>query len=126
MCEEMYDFFDRVAQTTIPKRTTQRQSVPFRITPSTSNLTKKLNTQRKLVTNKPTSYRKNLVRKFQNVVTEATEMDRCSYQEKIMSTRDTSVIFKHLRILNKSANPSKILINGGRSSSNIDDKKQTY
>ena len=56
--EEMYDFFDKVAQTTIPKRTRHRQSLPPWITPSTSNLMKKLNTQRKLVANKPASYRK--------------------------------------------------------------------
>ena len=83
---------------------------------------KKLNTQCKLVANKPTSYRKNIVRKFQNVVTEAAEIDRCNYQEKITSTRDTSVIFKHLKCLNKSPNLPKVLINGGRSASNIQDK----
>ena len=83
---------------------------------------KKLNTQRKLVANKPISYRKNIVRKFQNAVTEAAEIDRCIYQEKIMSTRDTSVIFKHLKSLNKSPNLPKVLINGGRSASNIEDK----
>ena len=54
MCEEMYDFFDKVAQATIPKRTRHRQSLPPCITPSTSNLMKKLNTHRKLVANKPT------------------------------------------------------------------------
>ena len=122
MCEEMFDFFDKVAQTTIPKRTRHRQSLPPWITPSTSNLMKKLNTQRKLVANKPMSYRKNIVRKLQNVVTEAAEIDRCNYQEKIMSTRDTSVIFKHLKSLNKSPNLPKVLINGGRSASNIEDK----
>ena len=77
--EEMYDFFGKVAQATIPKMTRHRQSLPPWITPSTSNLMKKLNTQRKLVANKPTSYRKNVVRKFQNVVTEAPKIDRCNY-----------------------------------------------
>ena len=122
MCEEMYDFFDKVAQATITKRTRHRQSLPPWITPSTSNLMKKLNTQRKLVANKPTSYRKNIVRNFQSVVTEAAEIDWCNYQEKIMSTRDTSVILKHLKSLNKSPNLPKVLINGGRSASNIEDK----
>ena len=85
---------------------------------------KKLDTQRKLVANKPkpASYRKDIVRKFQNIVTEAAKIDRCNYQEKIMSTRDTSVIFKHLKSLNESSNLPKILINGGRSASNIEDK----
>ena len=68
MCEEMYDFFDKVAQATIPKKTRHRQSLPPWITPSLSNLMKKLNTQRKLVANKPESCRKNILRKFQNVV----------------------------------------------------------
>ena len=39
-----------------------------------------------------------------------------------MSTRDTSVIFKHLKRLNKSPNLPKALINVGRSASNIGDK----
>ena len=122
MCKEMYDFCDKVAQATIPQSTRHRQSLPPWITPSTSNLRKNLNTQGKLVANKPTSCRKNVVRKFQNVVTEAAEIDRCNYQEKIMSTRDTSVIFKHLKCLKKSANLPKVLINGGRSATNIEDK----
>ena len=121
ICEVMYDFFDKVAQATIHKRTRHRQSLPPWITPSTSNLMKKLNTQRKLVANKPTSYRKNIVRKFQNVVTEAAEIDRCNYHEKILSTRDTNVIFKHLKSLHSPKLP-KVLINGGRSASNIEDK----
>ena len=122
MFEEIYDFFDKVAQATIPKRTRHRQSLPPLFKPSTSNLMKKLNTQRKLVSNKSTSYRKNIIKKNQNVVTEAVEIDRCKKQEKIMSTRDTSVIFKHLNSLKKSPNLPKILINGGRTASNIDDK----
>ena len=113
MCEEMYNFFDKVAQATIAKKTRHRQSLPPWITPSTSNLMKNLNTQPKLVTNKPTSYRKNIVRKFQNVVTEAEEIDRCNCQEKIMSTRDTSLIFKHLKSFNKSPSLPKVLLKGG-------------
>ena len=105
MCKDMYDFFDKVAQAMIPKRTRHRQSLPSCITPSTSKLIKSLDTQRKLVANKPTSYQKNIVRKFQNVVTETAKLDRCNYQEKIMSSRDTIVIFKYLKILNKSPKP---------------------
>ena len=122
MSEEMYDFFDKVAQATIPKITRDRQSLPPWITQSTTNLMEKLNTQRKLVAKKPTSYRKNIVRKNQNVVTEVAEIDWCNYQEKIMSTRDTSVIFKHLKNFNNSPNLPKVLIDGGRSASNIEDK----
>ena len=55
-------------------------------------------------------------------MTEAAEIDRCNNQEKIMSTRDTSMVFKLLKSLNKSPNLPKILINGGRSASNIEDK----
>ena len=122
LCEEMYDFFDKVAEAKIPKRTRHRQSLPPWITPSTSNLMKKMNTQRKIVANKPTSYRKNIARNFPNVLTEAAEIDRCNYQEIIMSTSDTSVIFKHLKSLNKSPNLPKVLINGRRSASNNEDK----
>ena len=49
-------------------------------------------------------------------------MDLCNYQEKKMSTRGTNVTIKHLKCLNKSPNLPKILINGGRSASNIEDK----
>ena len=122
MCEEMYDLFDKVSQATIPKRTRHRPSLPAWITSGSSNLMKNLNTQRKLVANKPTSYRKNIVRKIQNFVTEAAEIDCCNYQEKIMSTRHTSVIFKHLKSFNKSSNLPKVLINSGRSASIIEDK----
>ena len=122
MCKEIYDFFNKVAQATISKKTRHRQSLSHWITPSTSNLMKMLNTQRKLVANKPTSYRKNIIRKFQNVVKEAAEIDQCNYQEKIISTRDTNMSFKHLKSLNKSPNLAKVLINGGRSASNIEDK----
>ena len=64
MCEEMHDFFDKVAQATIPKKTRHRQSLSPWIKPSTSNLMKKLNTQRRLLAKKPTSYRKKIVMKF--------------------------------------------------------------
>ena len=47
-------------------------------------------------------------------MTEAAEIDR--------RQRDTSVIFKHLKSLSKSPNLPKVLINGGRSASNIEDK----
>ena len=120
--EEKYDFFDKVAQATIPKSTRHRQSLTPWIAQSTTSLMEKLNTQRKLVAKKPTSYRKNIVKINQNVLTEATEIDRCNYQEKIMSIRDTSVIFKHLKSFNKSPNLPKVLIDGGRSASNIEDK----
>ena len=122
MCGEMYDFFDKVAQATIPKSTRQRQSLPPWITPSTSNLMKKLNTQRKLEANKPTSYRKNIVGKFRNIVTEALKIDRCNYEEKVMKTRDSSLIFKHLKNFSKSLNLAKYLINCRRSASKIEDK----
>ena len=112
MCKEMYDFFNKVAQATIHKRTRHMQSPSPWITPSTSNLIKKLSTQLKLVAKKP--YRKNIARKFQNLVTEATEIYRCNYQDQKMSTRDTTVIFKHLKNLNKSPNLPKVLINGRR------------
>ena len=51
--EEMNDFFDKVAQATIPKGTRHRQSLPTWITRSTPKLMKKLNTQHKIVANKP-------------------------------------------------------------------------
>ena len=95
-CLELHDYFDNFIQKHIPQRTKHRQQLPTWIMPSTSNLMKKLKTQRELWNKKPTDYRKLKVTKLENLVTELCENDRVAYQEEILATRDTNLLFKHV------------------------------
>ena len=122
MCEEMYDSFDRIVEALIPRRTRHRQLIPPWITSSRSNLLNKLTTQRKLLLLKPTTCWKMQAAKLQNNVIEAAEIDWTNYQIKTMSARDRSVIFKHLKILNKSLQLAKVMIEDGKSASCIKEK----
>ena len=70
-------------------------------TPSTSNLISILKTQKKVLFERPIAYRSNNVSKLENVVLEIFEIDRLNYQEKLLSSRNTEKIFKHLNNLNK-------------------------
>ena len=101
----------------IPQRTKHRKQLPPWIMPSTSNLTKKLKTQRELLNKKPTNYRKLKVTKLENLVTELCENDRVAYQE-LLATRDTNLLFKHVKSLSKSATIQKVMSYAGRCSSN--------
>ena len=101
----------------IPQRTKHRKQLPPWIMPSTSNLMKKLKTQRELLNKKPTNYRKLKVTKLENLVTELCENDRVAYQE-LLATRDTNLLFKHVKSLSKSATIPKVMSYAGRCSSN--------
>ena len=70
----------------------------------------------------PTTYRKIQVAKLQKNVTEAAEMNKMIYQEKTMSTRDTNVIFKHLKRLNKSVILPKVMVKGRKFDSRFNEK----
>ena len=59
---------------------------------------------------KPTSYRRNLILSLDKLVKEAVEEDKLSYQEKVMSTRNTHLIFKHYKILKQSESLPKTMI----------------
>ena len=45
-CQELYDYFENLLEIYMPRRTAHRQQLPSWITQSTSNLMKKLNTQK--------------------------------------------------------------------------------
>ena len=94
----------------MPRRTRRRQSLPQWVTPSTSNLMNKLRTQTRIYKLKPTSYRRNLILSLDKMVEEAVEEDRVNYQENLMSTRNTHLIFKHFKSLKKSETLPKTLI----------------
>ena len=100
----------------VPLRTKHRQEMPPWITPSTSNLINKLKTQRKLLVDRPTTYRRNHVANLENVVAENCEIDRLNYQEELFSTRNTEKIFKHLKYLNKKNCIPKVVYREGEAS----------
>ena len=95
----------------VPKRTRNRQSLPPWISRSfTSYNMKRLQTQKRLLSEKPTSYLKQEVLKLENQLIESAELDRIEYQEKIMRARNTGTIFKNLKSLKKSPSFPKLLI----------------
>ena len=112
MCEEFYQYVDKVVEIYVLRRTRHRQSLPPWISAFTSNLMKKLKTQKRLLERKPTSYRKAAVMKLENLVTESAEADGKDYQANLMSTRNTDVIFKHLKSLNESPSLPKQIVSG--------------
>ena len=57
--------------------------------------------------------------KLENLVTESAEKDRKVYQENLLSTRNTDVIFKHLKSLNKSPTLPKQIVSGDKVSTII-------
>ena len=117
-CLELHDYFNIFIQKHIPQRTKHRQQLPPWITPSTLNLMKKLKAQRELLNKKLTNYRKVMVTKLENLVTELCEHDRVAYQEELIATPDRNLPFKHVKRLSKSATIPKVMSYAGRCSSN--------
>ena len=114
MCEKFYQYVDKVVETYVSRRTRHRQSLPRWISAFTSNLMKRLKTQKRLLERKPTSYRKAAVMKLENLVTESAEGEGKDYQENLLSTRNTDVIFKHLKSLNKSPTLPMQVVSGDK------------
>ncbi len=56
------------------------------------------------------------VLKLENLLLELAGEDRCNYQQKLLTTRDTTVIFKHLKSLRKTATLPKNALSRGRDS----------
>ena len=86
---------------------------------------KRIQTQQHLLITKPTSYRKKHVETLRDVVTEAAKIDRLLYQEDLMRPRDTQMVFKHFKKLNKSFILPKLLVFKSKTSLNICDKVNT-
>ena len=110
MCDELSDYLENLVNQHVPRRTRRRQSLPPWITPSTSNIMNKLRTQTRMYKSKPTSYRRNLNLSLDKIGKEAVEEDRLFYQENVMSTRNTHLIFKHFKSLKKSETLPKTMI----------------
>ena len=117
MSQEFTRYLEGIFDLYVPKRARHRQSLPPWICCGTSNLINKLKAQKRLLEKKPTSYRKQLVFKLENPVTDSAEEDRVVYQENLLGSRTAYRIFKHLKSLNKSACLLKVLINDTKQSS---------
>ena len=111
--EELEEYVANLIRRNVPSRTRHRESLPPWIKPSTSHLLRKLETQRKRFVLRPTSYRKTFVAKLQSLVSELIEQDRKEYQNSLLGSRATGLIFKHLKSLTKDSNfPSEMEYDG--------------
>ena len=117
MSQEFTRYLDGIFDLYVPNRSRHRQSLPTWISCGASNFFNKLKTQKRLLENKPTSYRKQLVLKLEIQVTDSAEEDRVVYQENLLGSRNTDRIFEHLKSLNKSACLPKVLMNDTKQSS---------
>ena len=71
---------------------------------------KMLSTARRAQRKKPNSLvLSKKVLRLENMLLELAEEDRCQYQQKLVTTRDTTVFFKHLKSLRKTVTLPKIL-----------------
>ncbi|XP_075262534.1 uncharacterized protein LOC142354154 [Convolutriloba macropyga] len=122
ICEEFYQYMDQIFEVYVPKRTRHRQSLPPWISSFTSYNMKRLQTQKRLLSEKPTSYRKQEVLKLENQLIESSEPDRIEYQEKIMRAGNTGTIFKHLKSLKKSPSLPKLLIKENQQSTKMQEQ----
>ena len=106
----------------VPRRTPpQTMSSTIDYQPQ-SNLLKHLKTQKTLLARTPTSCRKQQVHKLEKHSTDSSEQDRVEYHEKLLSTRNTDAIFKHLNCLNKYPFLSKITISCNISSAKLNEQ----
>ena len=102
--EELEEYQANLIRRNVPSRTRHRQCLPPWIKPSTSHLLRKLETQKKRLVLRPTSYRKSFVAKLQKLVSELIEQDCKEYQNHLPGSRTTGLIFKHLKRLIKDSN----------------------
>ena len=84
-----------------PRRTRQRQSLQVWYTSDTSNLLKRVQTQRRLYQSKPTSYRKQKLSEMEKLLLEEAERDKSEYQYELFSSRKTNFFFKHFKSMKK-------------------------
>ena len=83
--------------------------MPPWISRETSYTMKMLSTVRRAQHKKPNSLvLSEKILRLENILLELAEDDRCQYQQKLVTTRDTTVIFKHLKSLRKTVTLPKI------------------
>ena len=93
----------------VPRRTRHHQSLPVWYTSDTSNLLKRVETQRRLYQSKPTSYRKQELSEREKLLLEVAERDKSEYQYKLFSSRKTNFVLKHFKSMNKNADILEVL-----------------
>ena len=110
MIEEFYHYIKSLIEKHCPKRTQHRQLVPPWFSRETSHTMKMLSTTWRAPRKKPNSLvLSEKILKLENMLLELEEEDRCQYQQKLVTTRDTTVIFKHLKSLRKTVTLPKII-----------------
>ena len=102
MIEEFYECLESLMEKHCPKQTQHRQILPPWFSGETSHNMKLLCTARRAQCKKPNSLvlsEKGL--KLDKLLLELAEEDRGNNQQKLVTTRNTTVIFKHLKSLGK-------------------------
>ena len=93
----------------VPQTTRHRQSLPLWYTSNTSNLLKRVETQRRLFKSKPTSYRKQKLSEMEKLLLEKAERDKLEYQYKLFSSRKMNFLLKQFKSMNKNADIPEVL-----------------
>ena len=102
--EELEEHLANLISRNVPSRTRHRQSPPsLDQTKHVTSVTKIRDPKKRLVL-RHASYRKTFVAKMQNLVSELIEQDRKEYQNRLLGSRATRLIFKHLKSLKKDSN----------------------
>ena len=78
-----------------------RQKLPPWVSPKTSNLIKILETKQKQFDSRPTPHLQETITNFENSLMQNMELERVEYQESILVSRNTNLIFKHFKNLKK-------------------------
>ena len=93
----------------VPRRTRHRQSLPVWCTSDTSNMLKRVETQKRLYQSKPTSYRKQKLSEMEKLLLEEAERNKSEYQYKLFSSRKRNFLFTHFKTMNESADIPEVL-----------------
>ena len=101
-CNRFIDMF-------VPRRTIHRHSLPVWYTSNTSNLLKRVETQRRLYQSKPTSYRKQNLSEMEKLLLEGAERDKSEYQYTLFLSRKSNFLVKHFKSMTKNADLPEVL-----------------
>ena len=103
LTNQWYDWIREKIDLAVPKRTKHRASLAPWITPSTSNLLKKLGTAK----NKYPALHKR-VQNLTEICDQAVSDDLIAYEEKLSTTRSTDQMFKFYRSFKSTCIPCRV------------------
>ena len=95
--KEWYTYINDIIAKFVPLRTSHRQSLPPWITSTTSDLIKKITTQKPKLTKYYSKCCASTLKEMEQELTICIEKDSCEYFNKLCETRDTQRIFKFLK-----------------------------